>query len=300
MTIWSNFIIFPYIKDYRVTGKCILSDKYQNLDNELPFINKFLKILPNINNLETGGYIQIGKINFIYVTDNDLIFVNCSDLEEDVLNIAKKGELLVKEFIDKYEKDLTEIPTDLSTFQPFKTRISEIFFEKIKEKPVAKEEISSMDLKQIKIGIVGFKDSGKRTLARMILGERLDSSSSEIDSQIFMKKGRITQKYNALIITIPLENLDNKKMLLKNSDIILIVVDSIFQNVVNTQNHIETLLELTDPSKLYVIANKQDKGNAVQLDVINKMTKLPTIGMSVNNVKYYQKIIEIIENSIQD
>lgn len=281
-------------------GKCILSDKYQNLDSELPFINKFLKILPTIDNLETGGYIQIGKINFIYYTYKDLIFVNCSDLDEDVLNVAKKGEMLVKEFYGKFEKDLTEIPLDISPFQPFKTRISEIFFEKVKEIHEVEDEISEADLKQIKIGIAGFKGSGKRTLAHMILGERLDSSSIETDSQIFMKKGRVTQKYKALIITIPLENLDAKKMLLKNSDIILLVVDSIFQNVVNAQNHIETLLDLTDPSKIYIIANKQDKGNAVEPDVIKKMTKLPTIGMSAINVKYYQKIIEIIEKTIED
>jgi len=291
--IWSNFIIYPEIDNYLITGKCILSDKYHNIDSEIPFINKFIEILPVLKDLNEG-YKKIGKINFIYISYNDLIFVSCADINEDVLSVAQKIVPLIKKFYNQYKDKLSNLPRDLTIFYPFKKEIDDVFF----KKEIVEEKIKDEDLIQIKIGIVGLENAGKRSLAHMIFGEKVDQISLKKDPQVFMKKGRITQKHNAFIITIPLEKLDEQIMLLKNSDLILIVIDSVFQNVVNTQNYLEKLHQIIDKSRIFIIANKQDLPNSVKTEVISKMINLPTIGFCANNMKYYSKIIELIEKKL--
>jgi len=294
--IWSNFIIYPEIQDYLIRGKCILSDKYNNLDDELPFINKFIELMPTLKNLDEG-YKQIGKINFIYISFNDLIFVTCADLNEDVLSIAQKSVKLIKDFYNKYKNKLGDFPSDLSIFEPFKSTITETFFKK-EEETAKLEEVSNEELIQIKIGVVGLENAGKRSLVHLIFGRKADSMTLKKEPQVFMKKGRITQKYNAFVIAIPLKSLEDQIMLLKNSDLIFVVVDSKFQNVITTQNYLDKIQEIIDKSRIIIIANKQDQANTVKPDVISKMYTIPTIGFVANNQKYYTKIIDIIEKKL--
>ncbi|MHA1232422.1 MAG: GTPase domain-containing protein [Candidatus Helarchaeota archaeon] len=297
--IWCNFIIFPEIHDYYLSGKCILSEKYNNLDTEIPFINKFIEILPTLKNIDQG-YKQIGKVNFIYSSYNDIIFVNCSDTSEDILKIIRKEIKLLKKFFEKYKDKLNDFPENLAEFNPFKEEISRIFFEEeAEEEKVPKEaEIDIESLKQIKVGIVGLKNSGKRTIAHMLLGERVSPEMLKAEPEIFMKRGILGRKYNAFVLAIPLEKIEDQLMLLKNSDILFIVVDSKFQNVVNTQNYMDKIETIIDKSKIFIIANKQDQEDVMNPDVIKKMTNLNTIGFSAINIKEYPKLFEIINNNV--
>ncbi|MBD3229352.1 MAG: hypothetical protein GF329_14300 [Candidatus Lokiarchaeota archaeon] len=291
--IWSSFIIYAEIKDYVLSGRCIFSDKYGNLDDETPFIKKFIELLPSLENID-DGYKQIGKVNFIYYTYNDLVFVCCASTDDDVLKLKQKITRLLREFFDKYKKYLENFPTNLSVFNPFKEIIKKEY-EKVEEQAEKIEQVKDEDLIKIKIGIVGFENVGKRSLTSLIFGYKPDPEKLKNEPQVFMKRGQITQEYKALIITLPLDKFEDQKMLLKNSDIIFIVVNSEFQNVINTQNYLDSIQELVDPSKTYVIANKQDLDNALKTDVIAKMTGIQTLGMSAINIKYYSKIIETIE-----
>lgn len=315
--IWSFFLVLAELVNFQPTGKCLYSQKFGQLDDDTPLITKFIEAIPSFEDYDSGTQL-IGKIQFIYSGYDDLLFVVCADKTDDVIPIVQSIENMKIGFAQKFFPLIKEGKDDPSLFRPFREDIEAALSTLLRsEKPaIAPAETVKPAVKpaivekpkpvpippkeMIKIGFIGNKNVGKRTLLNLLFSGPSGKGQKPEDTEMVMKKGPISEKYNALLITLPNQMIESgKTQFLSNTDIVILVNESVFKDVMATRKLLDPIKTILPKAKYGVIANKQDASGAVDVEAIRKVYDLPTIGMVATKSSEYEKlksfVIELIE-----
>jgi signal recognition particle receptor subunit beta len=309
--IWSVFLVLAELINFQPTGKSIFSQKFGQLDDDTPLINKFVELIPTLQDYDSGN-MTIGKIQFIYSGYDDILFVACADKAENPLPVLQSLESLKVNFVQKFFPLIQEGKDDAASFRPLRDDLERSFasFLQIEKpvpsqteavpsgaspKPISTEETTKQ---MIKIAFIGDTEVGKRTLLNLIFSgsSEVKGKPEESESEMIMKKGPISEKYNALLITIPNQMIESgKTQFLSNTDVALFVTSSVFKNVMGTRKILETVKTILPKAHYGVIANKQDVSGAVDIEAIRKIYDLPIISMVATDSSNYGKLKTFIE-----
>jgi len=311
--IWSFFLILAELVNFQPTGKCIYNQKFGQLDDDSPLINRFISLIPTLDDYDSG-VLPIGKVQFIYSGYDDLLFVACADKTDDVIPIVQAIENMKVNFAQKYFTLIKEGKDDPALFRPFRDDVDKALASVLQPKitvptqaeasPSAPERAATSATttkkEMIKIALIGDSGVGKRTLLTLLFIGKSGTPPKLDDTEMVMKKGPISDKYNALLIIIPNQMIESgKTQFLSNTDLVLLVNSSVFKDVMATRKIYETVKSILPNAHYGVIANKQDEPGAVEVDAIKKVYELPTIGMVAIDLTNYDKLISFIEELIE-
>ncbi|MFX1299087.1 MAG: hypothetical protein ACFFD2_30035 [Promethearchaeota archaeon] len=289
--IWTFFLVLTELVNFQPTGKTIYNQKFGQLDDDTPLINKFINLIPSFEDFDSGNQL-VGKIQFVYSGYDDLLFVICADRTENIGSILEALENMKVAFREKFINIVKEGKTDPSFFSSFRDDVNKALSSlvqpeaKILAQPtpvsppaqVAESTSGTTSKKMVKIAFVGNKNVGKRTCLNLLLGGSPGSIADESD--MMMKKGPISNEYNSLLITLPNPMIESgKTQFLSNTDVVLFVTESVFKDVMATRKIYEIIKPILPRARFGVIANKQDVSGAVEVDAIKKVYELPTIPM---------------------
>ncbi|MHA1278838.1 MAG: hypothetical protein ACTSQ8_16735 [Candidatus Helarchaeota archaeon] len=299
--------------NFQPTGKLIYNQKFGQLDDDLPLINKFISSIPSLVDYDSG--IQpIGKVQFIYSGYNDLFFVICADKTDDVISLVQVLETMKVEFAQKYFPLIKEGKDDPALFRTFRDEVDQALAPILqKEGVISPHDVSTAPVEQkkfaassstakelIKIAFIGTKGAGKRTLLTLLFSGPSGTIPKLDDTEMVMKKGPISDKYNALLITMPNSMIeDGKTQFLSNTDVILFVNSSVFKDVMATRKIYDIIKPILPTAKYAVIANKQDITGAVEVNAIQRVYDLPTIGMVAIDLGNFEKLKNFIEKILE-
>jgi hypothetical protein len=314
--IWSIFLILAELVNFQPTGKSIYNQKFGQLDDDTPLINKFIEIFPTLQDYDSGN-MTIGKIQFIYSSYDDVLFVVCADKAENPLPVLQALENLKLNFAQQYfpliqeGKEIepssfqTDVEASFSKFiqveEPLPTQAEETASAPSQPEPSAEDSTKQI----IKAAFIGEDNVGKRTLVNLLFsgssGEKPKGARAKPDeSEMIMKKGPISEKYNALFITIPNQMIESgKTQFLSNTDVVLLVTSSVFKNVMATRKILETVKANLPNAHYGVIANKQDLSGAVDIEAIRKIFDLPIIPMVATESSNYEDLKTFVINLIE-
>ena len=310
--LWSVFLVLAELVNFQPTGKSIFSQKFGQLDDDTPLINRFVELIPTLQDYDSGN-MTIGKIQFIYSGYDDILFVACADKAENPLPVLQSLESLKLSFVQKLFPLIQEGKDDTASFRPLRDDLERSFANFIQiEKPVSSQteavpsatsqpQISAEGPPKqlIKIAFIGDTEVGKRTLLNLLFSGSSDIRGKAEDSEMIMKKGPISEKYNALLITIPHQMIESgKTQFLSNTDIALFVTSSVFKNVIGTRKILDMVKANLPKAHYGVIANKQDVSGAVDIEAIRKIYDLPIISMVAIDSSNYEKLKTFVEGLI--
>ncbi|HUX97910.1 MAG TPA: hypothetical protein VMV49_00005, partial [Candidatus Deferrimicrobium sp.] len=170
--IWSFFLVLTELVNFQPVGKIIYSQKFGQLDDDTPLINKFLNIIPSLEDYDSGTQI-VGKIQYVYSGYDDLLFVIVADKTENVISIIEGLENLKVAFSKKFFSLIQEGKDDGSLFKPFQEDVNKalstlVLFEQAPSEKIAapaavqsSTTIENSSKKQmIKIAFIGNKGVG--------------------------------------------------------------------------------------------------------------------------------------------
>lgn len=312
--IWSFFLVLTELINFQPTGKTIYNQKFGQLDDDSPLIKKFISIIPSIEDYDSGNQL-IGKIQFIYSGYDDLIFVVCADKNDNAVPIVQAIENMKVAFAQKFFNIIKEGKDDPSLFKPFKTEVDKALSAldqivlatapqaapvTVPIDPEKTTPASATQKEMVKIAFVGAKNAGKRTTLKLLFSGAGGSGPQTEDSEMMMKKGPISDKYTALLITMPNDMIEaGKTQFLSNSDVVLFVTSSQFKDMMATRK-IYDIIKPTLPNTRYgVIANKQDASGAVDVDAIRKVYELPIVPMVATDAANYDMLKKFVEELIE-
>ena len=246
--IWSFFLILTELVNFQPTGRSIYSQKFGQLDDDSPLIKKFISFIPTLGDYDSGDK-QVGKIQFIYSGYNDLLFVMCTDKSDEIVPMAQVIENIKVAFSQKYFNLIKAGKDDPVLFKPFKAEVNAAVSAMTGTKPTAPIEsakegppvekaptVSTTKKELVKIAFLGAKNVGKRTILNLLFTGPESTGASVEESEMTMKKGPISENYNALLLTMPNEMIiTGKTQFLSNTDIVIFVTSSVFKDVMATR-----------------------------------------------------------------
>ena len=315
--IWSFFLVLAELVNFQPSGKCIYNQKFGQLDDDSPLIGKFITLIPNLEDFDSGSE-SIGKITFIYSGFEDLLFVIVADKSEDMMNLLQALENMKVAFSEKYFQHIKEGKDDPALFRSFRDDVNKALsaITEVEEAVSVLDEIPAptqtetamepptppTEKKMVKIAFIGNTGVGKRTLLNLLFSGAGGTESPTEESEMVMKKGPISDNYNALLITLPNQMIESgKTQFLSNTDVVLIVSDSVFKDVMATRKVYETVKAALPNAKYGVIANKQDVSGAVEGEAIAKVYEIATLTMIATDPANYDQlknyIISLIESA---
>jgi signal recognition particle receptor subunit beta len=317
--IWSIFLVLTELVNFQPSGKSIYKQKFGQLDDDTPLINKFIDLIPTLEDYDSGN-MTIGKIQFIYSGYDDVLFVVCADKTENPLPVLQAIEGLKVNFVQKYFPLIQEGKDDPSSFSSLQEEIERSFSDFIPteeplpaqtEEPVAAPSQPAPSTEEstkqiIKVAFIGETNVGKRTLVNLLFSGSSEpkakgTKAKPEESEMIMKKGPISEKYNALLITIPNQMIESgKTQFLSNTDVVLLVTNSVFKNVMATRKILDTVKGHLPNAHYGVIANKQDVSGAVDTEAIRKIFDLPIIPMAAIKSANYEDLKTFVINLIEE
>ena len=200
--------------------------------------------------------VPAGTYKFTYAHAKGFIFVLCSDAGDQDADLAKKLGNLIKKLEEK------------SAFPLFDSELNKT------QKEQLEDTIDRNLLSEIKVALVGFGGVGKTTIFQLVQGtnipldylptmfcdyKKLDGKIEESEVLLwdFAGQDRFTPLW---------------PMLLKGTNVILLVTDSTVENVIQTKRAFIKLIQKARPEAIVIgIANKQDLPKAMSGPLVKKV-----------------------------
>lgn len=270
----------------RRTGECLFSRVYDKNGVDEALISGFLSALQSFINEISGDYIRTlktGNVKFVYNLMDDLIFVFCVDLEDDEEKLRKKINLAQNVFLKRFGNLIGDWNGQTGIFDSFNATVDDIV----------------TDL--VKVSVIGFGGVGKTTLLKLILEQEVpiqhiptiavdikDLNGLRSPAKVVMWDFAGQQRFESLW-----------DVMIKGSDVILIVTDSSMLNIVKTKKKIISLIQEHNPSaKVVAIANKQDLPNSIKPRAISDLLGVPVHGIVGIDPSNRGLLLDIITNTI--
>ncbi|MHA1195659.1 MAG: ADP-ribosylation factor-like protein [Promethearchaeota archaeon] len=234
------------------------------------------------------------EFKYFYTAVDDIIIVVCSDLDDNDTTINSKITQIKNRFIEKYGDILSsgDWHGNRAVFSDFGKDLDDII------------------LGSIKVSIIGTGGVGKTTLLHLICGKDIDLEYvPTINVDITTYNG--FEDIPRSIVFWDFAGQSNFrslwKSLLDNTDIALLVLDSTFENVTQSKEIIQDILDTFYKDVLVIgIANKQDLPNRLTPEfcerILSKSNRQPPIkvhGMVAINQVYREKIHAILRDAIK-
>ena len=270
----------------RRTGECLFSRVYDKNGVDEALISGFLSALQSFINEISGDYIRTlktGNVKFVYNLMDDLIFVFCVDLEDDEEKLRKKINLAQNVFLKRFGNLIGDWNGQTGIFDSFNATVDDIV----------------TDL--VKVSVIGFGGVGKTTLLKLILEQEVpiqhiptiavdikDLNGLRSPAKVVMWDFAGQQRFESLW-----------DVMIKGSDVILIVTDSSMLNIVKTKKKIISLIQEHNPSaKVVAIANKQDLPNSIKPRAISDLLGVPVHGIVAIDPSNRRSLLDVITNTI--
>ncbi|MFX0021173.1 MAG: hypothetical protein ACFE9S_02535 [Candidatus Hermodarchaeota archaeon] len=256
------------------------------------FVSGFLTAIHNISQQIGGGEIRslnFRNFNIIYSYDERkyCIFILLADINDPEEEIREKLELMMIEFIRRYENELINWNSDVAKFESF----DEFVEENIYIPP--------------KILLVGEAGVGKTSIMDLLPGEliiELDDDMNEIIQKTISLSNEVKFK-ECVLREIDLEELVNHtilyQQLLESVDIICLITSSGATNLTSTKRLFSLLKPKVNNGHFFVIANFQDMKNiSFEPDKIEEFFGERTFGFSSIIPEAKENIYSIINEML--
>ncbi len=211
-------------------------------------------------------------------SDLKLIFLFITDLSDDLSKIKKEIIKCKDQFLKLFENVINK---ELSAehFEKFNPTI-----------------FSIQKMLKPKISLVGFLGVGKTTITELIKNEVIP-----IKHEPSMTKDIVTIKIGSYYFQAwDFTSREQFNFLwsefVKGSDAVLLVTDSTLENVEKSKSFLEIISNNAPHAPIAVIANKQDRFNAIEPEQIEKILGLKTYSIVAKDPNNKERILEIIMN----
>lgn len=235
----------------------------------------------NISNKRGSYNFFKNKISFLYDREYNLFFILVTGLvnrEENINNEINKLKthflMLFKDYLQNSEIEIIKEAID-----PFIDSIHRNF------KP--------------KISLVGFSGVGKTTISRLIKADEIpmqhiatingEVSTIKIANLQFLLWDFAGQEQFSLLWN----------RFIRGSDAVLIISDSTIENVDKNKFFLELIRKESPYASIALIANKQDRTNALKTDEIEKLISIKTYSMIAIDVNNRLKMMQIIADLLE-
>lgn len=287
--------LIQYINILTKDGKSLLFRNYgtTDVDRDLlaGFLSAFSGFMKEISQSDIKST-QTEDFKYFYTIIDPIIIVVATDLEDDDATVNSKILSIRAKFMEKYAKILEGDKW---------TGNRTIFYE-------FERELDNLILGAIKISILGYGGVGKTTLTKLICGEDVDLEYvPTITADIASYEGDEFERSITLWDFAGQSQFRSLwKSLLEGSDICLLVTDSTYENIHDSKEIINDVLDKFYQDKLVIgIANKQDLPNRLSPDLCGRMLSnekrsIKTHGMIAVEQMYRAKIVEILKEAIKE
>ena len=273
-------------------GKSLLFRNYGTVEVDRNFLAEFLDFFESIIEISQSNIRSTAtdKFKYFYTIENKIIFVVCTDLEDDDSTVKSKILIIWTRFLEKYDKIL-----ESGSWAGNRT----IFYD-------FEKELDNLILGAIKIAVLGFGGVGKTDLVRLICGVDKDLEYvPTITADIASYEGEEFERSITLWDFAGQAQFRSLwKNLLEGSDICLLVTDSTFESINSTREIIHDILDKYFQDKLVIgIANKQNLPNRLTPEFCEKILStenrvIKTYGMDATNPMYREKMLAILKEAI--
>ena len=222
------------------TGECLFSRIYDKNGVDEALISGFLSAMQSFVSEISGDYIRTlktGNVKFVYNLAKDLIFVFCVDLDEDEEKLRTKIDRTQSVFLNEFSGVVEGWDGQISIFEPFKAAVDDIV----------------TDL--VKVSVIGFGGVGKTTILKLIMKEEVpvqhiptiavdikDLNGIKSPAKVVMWDFAGQQRFESLW-----------DVMIKGSDVIVVVTDSSMLNIIKTKKRIMALIREHNPSANVVL-----------------------------------------------
>jgi len=289
--------LIQYINILTRDGKSLLYRNYGSSDVDRDLLAGFLSAFSGFMKEISKSDIKTtatDEFKYFYTIIDEILIVVCSDLEDEDAVINTKITSIKVKFIKEYGELLSsgEWTGNRSIFTGFEREIDESI------------------LGPIKISIIGTGGVGKTTLVHRICGEDINleyQPTINVDITNYDGEEIGVNRSIALWDFAGQSNFRSLwKSLLDSTLIALLVLDSSFENVNQSKEIIQDILDKHYKDALVIgIANKQDLPNRLTPefceDILSQAEREPPIkvhGMIATNPDYREKILAILRDAI--
>ena len=291
--------LIQYINILTREGKSLIFRNYGSSDIDRNLLTGFLNIFSDFMKEENQNDIKSTSTNefkYYYTIIEEIIIVACTDLEDDDATINSKITTIKVKFIEKFVELLKsgKLLGNRTIFSGFEKEIDDII------------------LGAIKVSIIGRGGCGKGDLIRLICGKDIDMEyipTINVDITTF-NGTKIGVKRSIMLWDLAGQSNFRSlwKSLLDSTDIALLVLDSTFENVIESKEIIRDILDKHYKDVLVIgIANKQDLPYRLTPQfcekILSEAGRNPPIqvhGMVATNPDYREKILAILRDAINE
>ncbi|NHI92288.1 MAG: hypothetical protein EAX96_07270 [Candidatus Lokiarchaeota archaeon] len=151
-------------------------------------------------------------------------------------------------------------------------------------------------MENVKIALIGNLGVGKLTLINLILGLKNIEGLPNKSQKMLMKRGEISDKYSALIVSGATEAINSEELKLdffSNSDIVIFVTYK-FKDMLETSKIKEKIMNYLPNAQYAVIANKQDLADSVDATQVINFFNLPVIGIVATSPDHREALVNFL------
>ena len=289
--------MIQYINILARDGKSLLFRNYGSSDVDRGLLAEFLNLFSGFMKEISQSDIKsraTDKYKYFYTFIDEILIVVCTDLEDDDAIVNSKITTIRVKFIEEYGEILTsgEWSGNRSIFTGFEREIDDII------------------LGSIKVSIIGLGGVDKTYLIHLICGVDINLEfQPTINVDITTYNGTEIGVNRSIVLwdfACQSNNRSIWKSLLDNTDIVLLVLDSTFENVNRSKDIIREILDKYYKDILVIgIANNQDMSNRLTPKfyerILSETGRDPPIqvhGMVASDPAYREKIIAILREAI--
>ncbi|MBS7247284.1 MAG: ADP-ribosylation factor-like protein [Candidatus Jordarchaeales archaeon] len=279
--IWDIYVITS-------SGICLFHKSYhkQWIDESIisGFLTAFASFIKSFDSEEEIESVVMRNIKFVYSSYDELLFIICADKNERDELLKKKLKMLRDSFLSLFSKEIKKWDGDISVFKRFES--------------IADDIMKS----HVKIALIGKDGVGKTSLLNLIMGENVGGNYTP--TMLIDIKEYEMPVFNVKLIFWDIGGQEKFRpfweKLTKDADIILFVCESTPKGVYEARELFQQISKFLNPTKIILVANKQDLPNAIPPEKISEIFGIKAHGMVAVAPHYRQRILELLEDSLSD